>query len=224
LVIHFRRRDIPERELIADLRRVARKCRGRTVTMTSYHEEGAFGPGTLIRRFGSWNAALRTAGLNVGHQWGTSDRVLFENLAGVWRKLGRQPTGREMDKDRGLSRFSHSTYKARFDSWHKALRAFAAFVEKDSRIDGASLPHKAKRRPARRVSPGRTISWRLRATVLIRDNCLCRMCGASPAKDPAVTLHVDHIKPWSKGGATILGNLQTLCHTCNIGKGDLTLP
>jgi 5-methylcytosine-specific restriction endonuclease McrA len=49
------------------------------------------------------------------------------------------------------------------------------------------------------------------------------MCGASPAKDPAVTLHVDHIEPWSKGGTTTLDNLQTLCSTCNIGKADCTL-
>lgn len=36
----------------------------------------------------------------------------------------------------------------------------------------------------------RKINWRLRVVVLIRDNCICKMCGASPAKDPAVTLHV----------------------------------
>ncbi|HEX4614769.1 MAG TPA: HNH endonuclease signature motif containing protein [Stellaceae bacterium] len=46
------------------------------------------------------------------------------------------------------------------------------------------------------------------------------MCGASPAKDPAVTLHVDHIVPWSKGGETVLSNLQTLCAPRNIGKAD----
>ena len=62
-----------------------------------------------------------------------------------------------------------------------------------------------------------------RSRVLIRDNCLCRMCGASPAKDPAVTLHVDHIVPWSKGGRTALENLQTLCERCNIGKGNACL-
>jgi 5-methylcytosine-specific restriction endonuclease McrA len=56
--------------------------------------------------------------------------------------------------------------------------------------------------------------------VLIRDSCICRMCGASPAKDPAVTLHVDHIRPVSRGGATTLDNLQTLCAACNLGKAD----
>ena len=36
-----------------------------------------------------------------------------------------------------------------------------------------------------------------------------------------VELHVDHIKPWSKGGETVLENLQTLCATCNLGKSNI---
>ena len=67
----------------------------------------------------------------------------------------------------------------------------------------------------------RVISDRLRYQVLKRDNFKCCACGASPAKDPSVQLHIDHIEPWSKGGKTSLENLQTLCSKCNIGKSDL---
>lgn len=66
----------------------------------------------------------------------------------------------------------------------------------------------------------RTISDKLRYQVLKRDNFKCCACGASPAKDPAVDLHIDHIIPWSKGGETKLENLQTLCARCNLGKSD----
>ena len=66
----------------------------------------------------------------------------------------------------------------------------------------------------------RVISDKLRYTVLKRDNFKCCACGASPAKDPSVELHIDHIVPWSKGGETTLENLQTLCSRCNIGKSD----
>ena len=66
----------------------------------------------------------------------------------------------------------------------------------------------------------RVISDKLRYQVLKRDNFKCCACGASPAKDPAVELHIDHIIPWSKGGETTLENLQTLCSRCNIGKSD----
>lgn len=66
----------------------------------------------------------------------------------------------------------------------------------------------------------RTISTTLRYQVLKRDNFKCCACGASPAKDPAVELHIDHIVPWSKGGETKMDNLQTLCSKCNLGKSD----
>ena len=66
----------------------------------------------------------------------------------------------------------------------------------------------------------RTISDKLRYQVLKRDNFKCCACGASPAKDPSVELHIDHIIPWSKGGESTLENLQTLCSKCNIGKSD----
>ena len=81
-------------------------------------------------------------------------------------------------------------------------------------IDKASMP---KHRTSR------NINTRLRFKVLARDNFKCCACGASPAKDPSVELHVDHIVPWSKGGETELENLQTLCLKCNLGKSDLTL-
>lgn len=58
----------------------------------------------------------------------------------------------------------------------------------------------------------------LRYDVLKRDNFRCVICGRSAAD--GVTLHVDHIKPISKGGKTELNNLRTLCDYCNLGKSD----
>lgn len=43
---------------------------------------------------------------------------------------------------------------------------------------------------------------------------------SSVAKNHLTKLHVDHIKPWSKGGTTEYGNLQTLCEKCNLGKSN----
>ncbi len=67
----------------------------------------------------------------------------------------------------------------------------------------------------------REINWRMRWKVISRDYYKCVACGRAPAKDPSVELHVDHIKPWSKGGETVLENLQTLCATCNLGKSNI---
>ncbi len=66
----------------------------------------------------------------------------------------------------------------------------------------------------------RDIPVSLRYQILKRDNFRCVSCGASPAKDPSVELHIDHIIPWSKGGETTADNLQTLCSKCNLGKSN----
>jgi len=62
---------------------------------------------------------------------------------------------------------------------------------------------------------------RLRWKVMKRDWFKCVKCGATPATNSSVELHVDHIIPWSRGGETVLENLQTLCSTCNFGKSNL---
>lgn len=80
---------------------------------------------------------------------------------------------------------------------------------------------KASATPNPTTQKSRDPSPRLRFNVLVRDKFTCRYCGASPNKDPSVTLHVDHIIPWSKGGQTSLDNLQVLCSTCNLGKSNI---
>ena len=63
------------------------------------------------------------------------------------------------------------------------------------------------------------VTDRLRYQVMQRDKFRCQICGASQAD--GVQLHVDHIKPVSKGGKTEMKNLRTLCDRCNRGKGNL---
>jgi hypothetical protein len=62
------------------------------------------------------------------------------------------------------------------------------------------------------------IPWRLRYDVFERDKHTCQSCGAK--RKDGVELQVDHIKPESKGGKMNMGNLQTLCKECNVGKGN----
>jgi hypothetical protein len=58
----------------------------------------------------------------------------------------------------------------------------------------------------------------MRWQIFERDEFKCVACGKS-AHDGAI-LHIDHIKPKSKGGANNMDNYQTLCHLCNIGKSN----
>jgi len=53
--------------------------------------------------------------------------------------------------------------------------------------------------------------------VLRDSNGRCALCGATKNER---LLHVDHIKPRSKGGKTEYDNLQVLCAKCNQAKGN----
>jgi hypothetical protein len=54
---------IADEELLRDLRRVAGRRRGRTLTRGQYDARGAYTAATCFFRFGSWRAALERAGL-----------------------------------------------------------------------------------------------------------------------------------------------------------------
>jgi len=222
--LNLRERNISKEKLIDDLKNVASLVNQETVTAVLYAQKGKFGVTTFLRRFGSWNNALAASGLKVILILNNKEEVLFENLANVWQQIGRQPTGKDLDKAKatGCSKFSLGTYENRFGSWNKALQAFIDYIngssgDNDKLIDD---PH-VKQDIGKSHQTPRKINWRLRATVLIRDNCICKMCGASPAKNPSVMLHVDHVKPWSKGGETSIDNLRTLCSVCNIGRSNV---
>lgn len=64
------------------------------------------------------------------------------------------------------------------------------------------------------------LSKKVRFEVFKRDSFSCQYCGASA---PDVLLHVDHIKPVSKGGTNRITNLITSCQACNAGKSDREL-
>ncbi len=221
--IRLRRRGITPQEILDDIRRVAQERGTTTVTRVEYDQYGQFGATTVIRNFKTWNAAIRAADLNVASRQDIKNEELFENLAAVWTLVGHQPFGRHLSDPSTGSKFSTGTYEKRFGSWNGALVACGDFISGNvgpysPELLASSEPDKSifKRTP-------RDVNWRLRAKVLIRDACICKMCGDSPAKNPDAILHVDHIIPWSKGGETVEENLQTLCATCNIGKSDIVV-
>lgn len=210
-------RNTPQEDLIADLKRVATELGKDTVTREEYDERGKFHSSTIQRRFKGWFTAIREAGLRESRVLGLSDEDYFQNIEEIWRRLGRQPKYIEVVKP--LSKYCVGAYEKKYGSWHKALEAFIRYVnESDEQAPRPMLNSE----PESRRRTARNISWRLRHKILVRDNCICRMCGASPAKNPDVELHVDHIHPWSKGGETLIENLQTLCSICNIGKSNVT--
>ncbi|WP_420824067.1 HNH endonuclease [Telmatospirillum siberiense] len=138
---------------------------------------------------------------------------MFENIMLLWQHFGRQPRRAELAKPPSV--ISQSAYLRRFHSWTDALTQFVAYANaQDTRPpDPVEIPKGHK--------TGRDPSLRLRFRVMKRDNFSCRVCGASPALKPGLTLHVDHIVAWSLGGETVDDNLQTLCEPCNLGKSNM---
>lgn len=206
-------RDVPSAELIEELQRVAKLLGRNSVTIDLFNEHGKFHSTTLSRRFGSWLKSLEAAGLEKTRNLHLTNEQLLENLVSVWFKLGRQPKYQDLTKDN--SSFSSGTYEKRFGTWRKALEAFAAWAN-DGIAPEITAPSTSS---AKQHHTSRNINWRLRALVLMRDGARCQLCGAE-ARNGA-RLHVDHVVPWSKGGETILENLQVLCQICNIGKSDV---
>ena len=66
----------------------------------------------------------------------------------------------------------------------------------------------------------KTISKKTRFEVFKRDSFKCQYCGTSA---PEAILVVDHIDPFSKGGADEMVNYITACQGCNAGKSDRVL-
>ena len=225
---------VSDAELLNDVKRVASLLEKDALTIDEQELHGKFAPSTLIRRFGKWSNLIEKAGLTqAGSPRNVSTEDLFRNLEEIWVKLGRQPRCREFFEP--LSDYSYSTYARRFGSWRAALESFvihtnASEAAPDER--GISLindletsddePIRGLRVESEVIRRGpRYPNRRLIVRVLMRDKSKCRLCGRSADTDESVDFHIDHIKPWSKGGLTVLENLQTLCSICNSGKSDL---
>ncbi len=211
---------LTKEDLLQDLRRVSKIVGGDSLKRVDYEKQGKYAYTSFRNHFGTWKKALEAVGLNRGRNWGATPEELLENLKDVWIKLGRQPKYGEMTIP--FSRFSSTAYAHKFGNWTKALIAFQNYLEQErepesleslSKVEMTADKngHKTKRQP----------NSRLRFKVMKRDNFCCVACGGSPAKDSKVELHVDHITPWSKGGETVIENLQTLCKKCNLGKGNI---
>lgn len=210
-------RNISNEELLADVKRVAIDYRLDTMSQDVYKQYGKYHPCTLLRRFGSWFKILELCDLKPSRsKINIPNEKLFANLEHIWLYLGRQPKYGEVIKP--LSQFSVRTYELRFGSWYKALDAFVQYMSNNESVTTPTtnadtiIKHKTNREP----------SARLKVQVLMRDGNKCRLCGVE-CNDGLHNIHFDHIIPWSKGGETVLENLQVLCSDCNLAKGNISL-
>src|SRR2546426_10034044 len=88
-------------QILAELRASAERL-GRSPTMREFaaDPETTVHPQTVIEHFGSWNKAKRQAGL-VPRRFATKEELLGL-LRELGERLGRVPTAKDIDANRGL--------------------------------------------------------------------------------------------------------------------------
>ena len=215
-------RALTRERVIQALRAFAAENPGVSITRNQIAETLNVDPNNLTRRFGKWETLLDEVGIApvpLGRRY--TDEECFENILKLWTHYGRQPKHGELKHP--PSTVGPKAYIRRWGGWRKALSAFVKRVNETGEAQVESIQPAVASSGAQGTPPTpgmpRSISLSLRYKVLSRDRFRCVICGASPAKDGTVELHVDHVFPWSKGGQNTEGNLRTLCFKCNLGKG-----
>ena len=204
-----KRPHIPDRELVAGLRTYARLVGGRAFSAREWNawEGRPCVAATIMKRFGTWRRALSLVGVTGGKGQSYPPEELIENLERVWRELGRAPGNRCIGRHGTIGA---GPYRRVWGSVRRACEQFAKFkagqISWDVLMRGSGRTYRSPLRPS------------LRWEVLERDGHRCLGCGRA-AGEPGVKLEIDHVLPVCAGGTDEIGNLRTLCASCNRGKG-----
>jgi len=113
-----RRTDVSESELINHLEELADEF-GRAPTNTEMDGLGEFSASTYIRRFGSWNEAVKEAGLDPNMNRDLSKSALLHDLRDLSERLGRTPTNRDVTEH---GKFAANSYQRVFGALTEAQK------------------------------------------------------------------------------------------------------
>ncbi|QLH78274.1 HNH endonuclease [Halosimplex rubrum] len=111
--------NLSQGKLLTALQGFAEKL-GRPPTTDEMDRSGPYTSNSYKRAFGTWNRALRQAGLEVHSVWDVSEEDLISELNSLAEELGHVPRKDEM---RNQGKWSAAVYQERFGSWNEALRA-----------------------------------------------------------------------------------------------------
>lgn len=110
--------DISKSDLIDELKNLKERL-GRTPTSRDMANDGEHGSATYVSKFGSWNNAVREAGLEITRERDVPAENLVNEIERVAEKVGHAPTTTQMKLhgDYGVT-----TYINRFGTWNDAVR------------------------------------------------------------------------------------------------------
>lgn len=231
---------LSKESVLKALEEVAKKFDYTKFSSREFANNSEMAASTVKRKFGSWTNGIealkellekkkidlkeRAEPYNQIY----STKQLFDEMERIWKKVGHRPSRTEWELEK--AKISMNAYKRRFKGWSNACLKFIEYkMGNSSTVLDSNLPKndpvnkksQLKTGPSSELS--RNIPLGIRLKVLNKDKFKCVFCGKSPATHLGTVLHIDHIRPFSKGGKTVIENLQTLCFDCNIGKSNLDI-
>ncbi|GGL45449.1 hypothetical protein GCM10009037_31130 [Halarchaeum grantii] len=110
-------RRVEQEDLLQELRRLDQEVDGRP-KVRDMDEIGEYSAATYRRQFGSWESALKAAGIKTESPRKITKDELVEELHRLADELGEQPSREQLDE---YGRYSADSYRRRFGSWNRAL-------------------------------------------------------------------------------------------------------
>jgi sulfur relay (sulfurtransferase) DsrC/TusE family protein len=123
---------VTNEELIEELQDYAEEI-GETPTKRKMNLDGRWTGKTYQRHFGSWNEAVKAAGLdiNLENDVVDSEEELLQDLRDFAEEIGKTPSRRKMNLD---GPWDGKTYRVHFGSWNKAVKAAGLDVNSEHKI------------------------------------------------------------------------------------------